>query len=225
VVATLFLGCERDYGSGHDDRIADAGSDAADPNELDAATVPFVVVDYLLFVDPKGRGNDERGTPFGPTLCPNYEVVTGLVVELRNLLPAGVTLQCARLNANGSLAESHDGPRVGATPEIADDLQTLACPAGFAAVSLRGAEQPEDTAKNEPRTIATLGIECAELKSWLRGDGWPSVTMQAGNSGFGSENFVDGCTKRTGILKGLAGRISDRFEKVSVACVGVGPVL
>jgi hypothetical protein len=175
-------------------------------------------------------GNDVNGAPFPLTMCPDPQIVVGLSIATNEAdMPTALSLRCATVETDGVVGETSVGPRIGAEPSSDTTEQVIDCPAGWVAVSLRGgvysdkADDPTlDGSAVAPYYVARIGIECAELKSWLRRVIFPSYTTQVGSSAFGIHDFVQGCTPQFGILKGLSGRLGNRLEQVSLACEGAG---
>jgi hypothetical protein len=171
--------------------------------------------------DPSNfRGNDQLGEPFPLTTCDSKQIIVGLsVVSNAEQLPIGMTLHCATLDVEGKLSASTISARLGASDSADSQVHVIDCPSGFVAVSLRGGEF---NGEGEQPYISSVGIECAEVKGWLRGLVFPTFTAQVGASPVGTRNFADGCARQYGILKGFSGRLSDRIEQLSVACAFAG---
>ena len=163
------------------------------------------------------RGNAERGEPFPLTTCPRPQAMTGLSVTLdQQQLPVALTLLCAKVNADHSVAEATLGPTVSAErASLARDSRLLECAPGQVVVSLRGSLFPGD---DEALFVNAIGIECATMEVWLREGGFAETTLQTGRSEIGSQNFVDGCSSGAAFVNGFSGRFSERLEQICVGC-------
>lgn len=213
LVCTLLCGCDRGF-----DDVPPAPALPEEGGEYLISTL----AELQLYHNPQRfNGNDVYGEPFPLTICPDPEVVVGLSIATNDAgVPSAMSLRCAKVDSHATVGATRVGPRIGAEPSADTPEQLIDCPAGWIGVSLRGGELYDLSGEDRPPFVVKIGLECAEPESWLRGLAIATYTAQAGVNAPGTAEFVQGCTEHFGILKGFSGRISDRLEQVSHACVG-----
>jgi hypothetical protein len=234
LASSLLLGCTRDY--------EDVPQGPLPATWLEVKESRYVYNPTVF------RGNDVHGKDFGPTVCPDGQVIVGLDVYVYLALvrlplnsplpttakvPIAMVLKCAWMDELRNIVPSGETRQIGDIPTTGTERIQMDCDDGSVAITLRGAEDPW---RNYPRLssdwwVSAIGIECANAKAWKAADEQlpflPATEVEAelitnsamaGHSTVGTSHFADTCPKPFFVLNGIAAHFEDRLEQIYPSC-------